>query len=356
MIEHCTLDDAQDLDDFVRKHPRGHYMQTTYYGRSRPDYHWNGIVIRNPYGEIIASIALHSRPSHFLGKCLFYAPRGPVFTTIDQFRQIIIAAKEYCRKHNGYLLRIDPPISIEDKPFVREAKSMKFHFNPKNDYSTYQPKCVYKTNLAQMTEEMLLSQFHAKTRYNIRLAQRRGVSVREGTLSDIPVFHAMMKETAKRDGFECKAEEFYFHFLRTFGEHAKLYLAEKNGQILAGAIEVIFGSTAWYAYGSSFTQGREDMPNHILQWEMMRYAMNRGCTIYDFRGVEGLPISENPHYGLHRFKQGFHGMFLEYAGQMDLMIRPFAALAIQLGQKLCYMLNRRKKSRRGNTDDNSCCI
>ncbi len=345
MIECLTLDDAQGLDDFVRKHPRGHYMQTTYYGRSRPDYHWNAIVIRDSDGKITASIALHSRPSRFLGKCIFYAPRGPVFTTINQFRQIIMAAKEYCRKHNGYLLRIDPPIPKEDELFRQEAKNLKFRFNPKNDYSTYQPKCVYQTSLIK--EAMLLSQFHPKTRYNIRLAQRRGMIVREGGLSDIPAFHTMMEETAKRDGFICKPEEFYFHFLCAFGEYAKLFLAEKDGQILAGAIEVIFGSTAWYAYGCSFTEGRENMPNHILQWEMIRHAIKQGCNTYDFRGVEGLPTPENPHYGLHRFKQGFHANFIEYIGQMDLTICPIVAWTIRLGQKFCSTIKSRKKDRRG---------
>ena len=347
MIEYLTLDDAQGLDDFVRKHPRGHYMQTTYYGRSRPDYHWNAIVIRDSDGKITASIALHSRPTRFLGKCIFYAPRGPVFTTVDRFRQIITAAKEYCRKHNGYLLRIDPPIPKADALFQQEAKNLKFRFNPKNDYSTYQPKCVYQTSLTEPTEETLLSEFQSKTRYNIRLAQRRGLIVREGTLSDIPVFYAMMEETAKRDGFVCKPEEFYAHFLNAFENHAKLFIVEKNRQILAGAIEVLFGSTAWYAYGCSFTEGRENMPNHILQWEMMRHAMKQGCDTYDFRGVEGLPTPENPHYGLHRFKQGFHANFIEYIGQMDLTIRPIAAWTIRLGQKFCSTIKSRKKDRRG---------
>lgn len=334
MIEYCTLDDPRDLDDFVRIHPHGHYMQTTYYGRSRPDYSWNGIMLRNADGKISASIALHSRPSRFLGKRIFYAPRGPVFTTAEQFRQIIIAAKAYCRNHNGYLLRIDPPIGIEDELFLKEGKRLHFSMDPKNDYSTYQPKCVYQSNLTGMTEEMLLSQFHTKTRYNIRLARRRGLTVRQGTVSDLPIFHAMMKETAERDGFSCKSEGFYLRFLSAFGEYAKLFLAEKDGRVLAGAITVLFGNRAWYAYGCSFTEGRENMPNHILQWEMMRYAINRGCTIYDFRGVEGLPTPENPHYGLHRFKQGFHADFIEYVGQMDLTIRPLAALMIRLGQKL----------------------
>ena len=146
------------------------------------------------------------------------------------------------------------------------------------------------------------------------------------------------------------------HFLNAFEDHGKLYIVEKNGQILAGAIEVLFGSTAWYAYGWSFTEGRENMPNHILQWEMIRHAMKQGCDTYDFRGVEGLPTPENPHYGLHRFKQGFHANFMEYIGQMDLTIRPFATLAIRLAQRLCSMLNRGKKKQRGNIDEKICCI
>ena len=199
---------------------------------------------------------------------------------------------------------------------------MGFRFDPRNDYSTYQPKCVYQTKLAGLTEGELLSRFHSKTRYNIRLAQRRGVAVREGSLSDLPVFCAMMEETGRRDGFSCKPVGFYSDFLYAMGKNARLLLAEKDGRVLAGAIEVILGKKAWYAYGCSFSEGREDMPNFLMQWEMMRYALEHGCTLYDFRGVEGNPIQENPHYGLHRFKQGFDARFVEYAGQMDLVLRP----------------------------------
>lgn len=334
MIECFTLDNGRELDNFVRNHPRGHYMQTTYYGRSRPDYNWNALVLRNSKGRITASIALHSRASRFMGKRLFYAPRGPVFSTPGEFQQIILLAKEYCREHKGYLLRVDPPVSTEDRAFRQEAKRLGFYFDSRNDYSLYQPKCVYQTDLAGLTEGTILSRFHPKTRYNIRLAGRRGITVREGDLSYIPVFHAMMEETGKRDGFTCRSEKFYADFLRAMGDNARLLLAEKNGRILAGAIEVILGKKAWYAYGCSFSEGREDMPNYLLQWEMIRYAMERGCRMYDFRGVEGQPEPGNPYYGLHRFKQGFNADFVEYVGQMDLILRPLGALLISWGQKL----------------------
>lgn len=331
MTEYLTLDNAGELDIFVENHPRGHYMQTSAYGKSRPDYDWSAIVLRNPNGRITASIALHSRASRLAGMRLFYAPRGPVFTSREQFREIIVAARNYCKKHKGYLLRIDPPISAGDGLFRQEAEALGFRFDPRNDYSTYQPKCVYQTKLTGLTEGELLSRFHSKTRYNIRLAQRRGVTVRAGSLSDLPVFCAMMKETGKRDGFTCKQEAFYENFLYSMGKNARLLLAEKDGRVLAGAIEVILGKKAWYVYGCSFLEGREDMPNFLLQWEMMRHALAQGCVLYDFRGVEGEPLQDNPHYGLHRFKQGFDARFVEYVGQMDLAVRPVIARIIQFG-------------------------
>ena len=334
MIEIYTLDCAEGLDEFVKHHPRVHYMQTSAYGKSRPDYDWAGIALRDDNGRIAASIALHSRVSRLAGMRLFYAPRGPVFTTREQFREIMAAARDYCKKHNGYLLRIDPPVGVEDGLFRQEAEKQGFRFDPRDDYSTFQPKNVYQTRLAGLTEAELLSRFHAKTRYNIRLARRRGVAVREGSLSDLPVFCAMMEETGKRDGFTCKPEAFYENFLCSMGKNARLLLAEKDGRVLAGAIELILGKKAWYVYGCSFSEGREDMPNYLLQWEMMRYALGQGCTVYDFRGVEGEPVPDNPHYGLHRFKQGFDARFVQYAGQMDLRLRPVAAWLIQQGQRL----------------------
>ena len=345
MTEYIDLENAQELDAFVTNHPKGHYMQISYYGKSRGDYDWNGIMIRDSEGNIIASIALHSCPSPYVNKRLFYAPRGPICSTAEQFRQAILAAQAYCKEHDGYLLRIDPPILVDEDLFRQEAKRLKFRFNPKNDYSTYQPKCVYQTELAGLTEDELLCSFHPKTRYNIRLAQRRGVTIRKGGLSDIPVFYRMMEETGKRDGFQCRNAEFYIDFLCGMGDNAQMFLAEKDGQVLGGAIAVFLGKKAWYSYGCSFSTDRENMPNYLLQWEMMRHALNYGCKIYDFRGVEGKPEIDNPHYGLHRFKQGFSARFVEYLGEMDYILSPLSAWRIKWKRRFHLILNYRKNRR-----------
>ena len=106
--------------------------------------------------------------------------------------------------------------------------------------------------------------------------------------------------------------------------------------MLAGAIEVIQGDRAWYAYGCSKSRGREHMANHLLQWVMLCAAMEQGCAIYDFRGVEGRPVPDNPAFGQHRFKQGFAAHFVKYVGQMDLELRPGWCRLIRLVQK--YLL------------------
>lgn len=338
MIAYCSLEQAAELDAFVTTHPRGHYMQTSWYGRSRTDYHWDGIVLKNQDNQIVATMALHSRPVRFFHKKLFYAPRGPVFSTMEAFRQIIDAAVAFARKQGGYLLRIDPIMEQNDDLFCREAQRMGFRIDPRSDYSTFQPRCIYLTDLENRTESELLDCFHSKTRYNIRLAQRRGVTVREGTRDDLAVFQTMMEQTAQRDGFSPRSLSFYDQFLDAMGERAVLLLAEKDGQVLAGVIEVILGTKAWYAYGCSFLESRADMPNYLLQWEMIRRALAHGCTQFDFRGVEGQSDPDNPHYGLHRFKQGFDARFVSFAGQMDLTLRPVSKWVIDRAQALYQLL------------------
>lgn len=350
MLEHVTLEQARELDAFVAAHPRGHYMQTSRYGLSRPDYHWDGLLLKNEQGVIEASVALHSRPVRFLGRKLFYAPRGPIFTSAEAFRAIIQAAKEFALARGGYLLRIDPAIEEEDTAFRQEAEAMGFRFDVRSDYSTFQARCVYQTNLAGLTPEQLMSRFHSKTRYNIRLAVRRGVQVREGSRTDLPVFIRMMEQTAQRDDFTARSEAFFAQLLDGMGEDACLLLAEKDGQVLAGVIEVFMGKKAWYAFGCSFSQGRENMPNFLLQWEMLRRALERGCTIFDFQGVEGPPTPDNPHYGLHRFKQGFDAQYVKYAGQLDLTLRPVDKWIIDRLQGL-YQRVRSPKTGKGEKKD-----
>lgn len=330
MTEFVRLNDAAALDEYVTAHPRGHYMQTTLWGRLRTEWEWVGLILRDNTGVIRAAMALMSRRLRGTALRQFYAPRGPVFDDLYAFHHILAAAKEYILEHHGFRLRIDPPIEASDTEFRWAALREGFIIDQRDDFSAFQARFVYQTRLTGLTETELLGRFRSKTRYNIRLAQRRGVTVRRGTPGDIPVFWDMMRETACRDGFIPKPEDFFHRLLVAMPRNARLYLAEKEGRVLAGAIGIIQGKRAWYAYGCSYTDGRADKPNELLQWTMLRAAMAAGCEVYDFRGVEG----SDPADGLHRFKQGFDSRLVEYAGQLDLVLRPGVNWAVRILSRL----------------------
>ncbi len=334
MIEFVNLERSQELDQFVADHKNGHFMQTSLWGRARSDRNWIGIIDRDEKGSIQGTMALLCRPMKRINQQLLYAPRGPVFNDLNTFLKLVDAAIAYGKKNHGYMLRIDPPILAGDTKFASLAVKKGFSISSEAGFGTYQPKNVYQTDLTGMTEETLMQSFHQKTRYNIRLAIRKGVTVREGTVADVPVFHDMLKDTGKRDGFTVHPQSFYTEFMEAMPESAHLFIAEVEGKAVAGTMEVIQGAKAWYVYGGSYVEHRNLMPNYLLQWEMMRAGLNSGCTLYDFRGVEGFPTEDNPKYGLHRFKQGFNSNFVEYVGQMDLIISKFSYNLVRVVQRL----------------------
>jgi lipid II:glycine glycyltransferase (peptidoglycan interpeptide bridge formation enzyme) len=334
MIEFVSLEHSQELDQYVSNHKNGHFMQTSLWGRARSDRNWIGIIDRDENGSIRGTMSLLCRPMRKINQQLLYAPRGPVFNDINSFLRLVDAAVDYGKKHHGYMLRIDPPVLADNTEFASTAVKKGFSICTEADFGTYQPKNVYQTDLTGMTEETLLESFHQKTRYNIRLALRKGVTVREGSVADVPVFQDMLKDTGKRDGFTVHSQSFYTEFLEAMPGNAHLFLAEVDGKVAAGTMEVIQGDKAWYVYGGSYIEHRNLMPNYLLQWEMMRAGLRNGCTLYDFRGVEGFPTEDNPKYGLHRFKQGFNSRFVEYIGQMDLIISKFSYNLVRVVERL----------------------
>jgi lipid II:glycine glycyltransferase (peptidoglycan interpeptide bridge formation enzyme) len=173
-------------------------------------------------------------------------------------------------------------------------------------------------------EETLLAGMKQKTRYNIRLAGRKEVTVREGSVNDIDQLYQMYAETSVRDGFVIRSKEYYQDAWGTFIElsGAAPLIAEVEGVAVAALIIYRFGETAYYLYGMSHAAHREKMPNHLLQWEAIRWAKSRGCTLYDFWGAPH-DINENdPMYGVYRFKLGFGAELVRTPGAWDFPAKP----------------------------------
>ena len=176
--------------------------------------------------------------------------------------------------------------------------------------------------------------------------------LKEAIKEMIPAFSELMLVTGVRDGFVTRQPEYFSAMLDNLGEHCRLYMAFHEGEPIAGTIAIWYGDKVWYLYGASSNEHRNLMPNYLLQWEMIRWAVEKNCRIYDFRGVPGLVPEDHPLYGLVKFKRGFNGDYTEFVGEMDLILKPFINRSAKLGfdalrevrMKLYLLRHRDKKT------------
>jgi len=163
-----------------------------------------------------------------------------------------------------------------------------------------------------------------KTRYNLRLSQRNGASVRVANDNELELLYNMYAQTAQRDGFIIREEEYYLRVWKRFIEagKAEALIAEVEGNPVAGLVLFFFGKRAWYLYGMSSPSHREKMPNYLLQWEAMRSAKAHGCGIYDLWGAPDVFDQNDPMFGVFRFKEGLGATVVRTAGAWDYPVKP----------------------------------
>lgn len=336
MIEYVTIDQAAELDAFVLQQPNCHFMQTSAWGRVKEGWGWTGILCRDEKGEIIGSMAILEHRIRHMHTGFLYAPRGPIFRDGDYatLEALVDAMRALAEKRGDYMIRIDPMLEETDTAFLDEVRRLGFTVNQASDFSLFQPRMCYVLDLQGFTPESLLAYYNKTKRYDIRRAERNGATVRLGDVSDIPVFYRMMLATAAKNGFTARPQQYYAHFLEALGPMAKLYLAEKDGVIIAASITAELGNRVWHMYACSDRAYQADFPNELIQWQMQRDALEGGYRYFDFRGVEGYPVPENPYYGLHHYKQGFGAQFHAYVGQCDRVLHPMRAKLVHTLQKI----------------------
>ena len=207
------------------------------------------------------------------------------------------------------------------------------------EFGGVQPRYVMKVDISG-TEDELLASFHPKWRYNIRLAEKKGVTVTDQcSRDDIPAFYEVLQETCRRDGFGVRAISYYYDIWDLVIQRGlgAMFLGRFEDQVICGALTLASGCQAWYVYGASSNSHRNLMPNHLMQWEMMKWAKSRGCSVYDMRGVarEAAPgEDEDRLQGLNRFKRGFGARYMEYIGEFDLVYSPLWYGLFNLAERL----------------------
>ncbi|RJQ11600.1 MAG: peptidoglycan bridge formation glycyltransferase FemA/FemB family protein [Bacillota bacterium] len=346
--------DVSRFSDFVRDGPKGHILQTLAWGDLKARTGWvplRFLVEESGSGAVRGAISVLLRRVPLPGFRLevAYAPRGPVVDYEDEeaLAEMAGAVGAALRRRGAVVLKIDPDVPASRSDVVRRLERLGFRRLERGlGFEGVQPRFVFRLPLHRTVEDIMAA-FQSKTRYNIRLAERKGVTVRVGkSLSDLDTFYRILEETARRDGFLIRAKSYYRDMWELLVKEglARLFLADYEGQTLAGAIAFILGPMCWYVYGASSSTHREVMPNYLLQWTMIRWAKEQGCTLYDFRGVSGHLDPSDPLYGLYRFKKGFGAEFTEFIGEFDLVLRPAWYLVYAHGEPAYRRLRARLRA------------
>ncbi|MDR3288873.1 MAG: peptidoglycan bridge formation glycyltransferase FemA/FemB family protein [Peptococcaceae bacterium] len=319
--------EKERFNAFIAGHSKGHVLQTWEWGEIKSRTGWRPWrLIIEEAGQIVACVSILERKLPLFSAVIFYAPRGPVldWRNGEIFQRLLSEIQELAKKRRAVLLKIDPDIPSPEPELVQYLRGQGFcPLETGKGFEGVQPKYVFRLDISP-EEDLLLGNMHQKTRYNIRLAQKKGVQIRRGTRDDLPAFYQVLKETTERDRFLVRAYSYFedlYDILVPAGL-AELFIGEYEGEIVAGTLAFVIGDKAWYIYGASSNAHRNVMPNYLIQWEMIRWAKSLGCTLYDFRGVPGRLEEDNPLYGLYRFKKGFNGEYTEFVGEWDKVYRP----------------------------------
>ena len=321
-------------DAFVEQHSYGHFLQTTLWGELKGAHGWRALraSLVNANAELVGgSVVLFRRLPFGLGT-MAYVPRGPVVNWDDRelATAVIRTTSKLARSRGAIGMVIEPGLldTPSDQRTLLLANLMPVDM-------TVQPRRTIWVNLDVEEEVDILALMKQKTRYNIGLARRKGVSVRVGDAEDLPAFYAMMQTTAERDTFSIHSLRYYQMFLQLFGgssaHKADLLIAEYEKQPLAAMIVVASGKRATYLYGASSNENRELMPTYLLQWEAMRWARARGCVTYDLWGIpdedeatleEHFKERDDGLWGVYRFKRGFGGQIVRHIGAWAQVFSP----------------------------------
>jgi lipid II:glycine glycyltransferase (peptidoglycan interpeptide bridge formation enzyme) len=325
-----------------------------------PDFY----IHRDEQGMIKAAslILIQERRLTRLGPTLriVYLPHGPLLDWSDEqlVRNVLFELIDYAKKHQASYIKIDPQAIPEDKSlsgFTQENiishKSNQWMIETGWVFSTQQIqfKNSFWIDLTPSLDD-LLAGMKQKTRYNIRLAERKGIEVHEGGMADLELLYEMYQETSIRDGFIIRPKEYYLDVWGTFihSQMAVPLVASFQGEPVAALMLFHFAGKSYYLFGMSTDKHREKMPNYLLQWEAIKQSKHLGCEIYDLWGAPDVFEDSDRMWGVYRFKEGLGGKVVQTLGAYDYPSSRFTYTIIQrllpLGQRVTrWMRNKQMR-------------
>ena len=322
-----------EWNDFLSECPDAHLLQTGQWGELKSNFGWEPARIISQDGSITwgTQILFRQLP---LGFTFAYLPKGPLVRDYAQGSKYPTPGQTFwndvdrlCRKKRAVFLKIEPD---------EWAGPAEWQDGQVPDGCILSPQSIQppRTIVVDLdgSEQEILARMKQKTRYNIRLAGKKGVQV--DPTGDVAAFHQLMETTGQRDQFGIHSLAYYQRAYELFRavDKCAILMAEYEGEQIAGLMVFASGTRSWYLYGASASKHRERMPTYLLQWEAMKWARARGCLQYDLYGVpdhdeEYLETNFQERsdglWGIYRFKRGFGGHLTRSSGPWDRVYNSF---------------------------------
>lgn len=325
-MEARIITDRQQWNNFVASSPCCNVTQSYEWGELAPHLSPGTEPLRvgvlDDAGQLCAAMFILVSRAPVMRATYFYSPRGPVIDDPDSPAMTLLLnfVKAEAHKQHAFMLKIEPSVLDGDIRWLTALQRRGFRKNPHAMHIRHEWVLDISPD-----EKTLLANMKEKWRYNIRLASRKGVTVRraEGQ-ADLDTFYRIYETTSERDQFFIHNKAYYEDLVRLFNvdNRIALFLAEYEGQAIAGTIILTFGPWSWYMFGASSNEHRERMPNHLLQWTSMQWAKSQGCRYYNFRGIPDVLEEGQELWGVYLFKRGFNGYPMRALQTHDLVYQP----------------------------------
>lgn len=325
-----TITHHDEWNHTLRELPNAHILQTWEWGEFKQrttGWQPHRLAFRR-HRETVAMAAVGIRRVGFLR--VMYAPKGPILRYEDAAlaAEVIDMLQGYARKQAALWLKIDPDIVLatgvpgeaDDTPYL---PGQAFKHTLEQRGWRFSPEQVQFRNTITIdltrSEDELLAAMSQNTRRKVRTGEKKGITIRPGTLDDLDTLYQLYQVTGSRDDFLIRPREYYldeWRYLMTAGLAHPL-VAEFERKAVAHVILFHFGRTCWYFYGASSGAERERMPNYALQWEAMRWAKAQGYAVYDMWGAPDEFNEQDRLWGVYEFKRGFRGTVTRHIGAWD---------------------------------------
>ena len=321
--------------------PRQHFLQAWEWGALRERHGWQAqrhVCEHN--NEVVAAFTLLTRRIPLLPWRIAYVPKGPLLDYADEplFVAVLDHITDVARAARAVYVKIDPDIPEEN------ARSANLYRESGWRASSEQIQFPHTALLdLDCGADALLAAMKPKTRYNIRLAARRGIEIEQTT--DWHLLFRLYADTARRDGFPIREEGYYHDVWSLFQEsgQGEGFLARVEGEAVAGLYLIHTGDTGWFYTGASSQRHRDKMPNYLLQWHAIQWLIARGYRWYDLWGAPTVMDKSDPLWGVYRFKSGFGARYVRRLGAYDRVLDRPGYYATRLIPRLLQL--RRRLSR-----------